>query len=109
VRGSGAVATFACIAALAPAGLAFASSVPTVLGVVTVAASAGNVDSAITVTAAQRRVGAGDWFVVGSNFDGVASSSGSLQLRFNDSDTANNSGTYEVTVRAYPLTPTVPG
>lgn len=50
------------------------------------------------------RVGNGDYFQIGSNYAGTASSSGNLFLGFYDTDSYNNTGSVVATV----MTPAVP-
>jgi len=44
------------------------------------------------------RIGSGSWFLVGSGDAGAAPANGRLELAFNDSLYADNSGTYHVTI-----------
>ena len=55
------------------------------------------------------RVGAGDWFKVGSAFDGTAQTAGHLFLAYLDTDSFNNSGFVTAVVTLPPSAVPLPG
>lgn len=55
------------------------------------------------------RVGAGDWFKVGSAFDGAAATAGHLFLAYLDTDSFNNSGFVTAIVNLPPSAVPLPG